>query len=42
MMQEPTEFAVEKVLKKLGFKLKKQDEQPVGSHNHQEVILTAK
>lgn len=42
MTLDPTLFSVTKVVKKLGFKIKKLAEQPKGKNNEMEVLLDAK
>lgn len=42
MTLDPTLFSVTKVVKKLGFKIKKLAEQPKGRNNEMEVLLDAK
>lgn len=42
MTMDPTLFAVTKVVKKLGFKIRKLEKQPKGRQDDMEVILDAK
>ncbi len=42
MTIEPQSFAIQNIIKKLGFSLKKIEKQPVGRHNELEVSLEPK
>lgn len=42
IMMDPTQFAVQNVVKKLGFQLRKMAKQPRGASNEEEVLLDAR